>query len=256
VLSQQVINRGMTLVSQEPGDMEKVLMLTELNSAYTTLAVTAFARGVHPLVAYTELCRIVGQLSIFGDARRPPEIPHYDHDDLGRIFYYIKEQIELLLKQDKPYQYEQRYFIGEGLGMQVRLESKWLHADWEWYVGVDHGLLSDADCRTLLSELDWKLGSSRKVDQYFTERREGMRLVPQDRPPNALPKNREWSYFIVSKNNEAWKDVVVTTSLAMRLKESLINNRDRLQGERKIEVPYRNRPVELQFALFAVPRHS
>ena len=37
----------------------------------------------------------------FGNARRPPEIPRYDHDDLGRIFYYIKEQIELLLKAQR-----------------------------------------------------------------------------------------------------------------------------------------------------------
>lgn len=84
VLSQQVINRGISLVSQEPGDLDRLLMLLQLNTAIAALEVLAFAQGVHPLVAYVELCRIVGQLSIFGPSRRLPEIPHYDHDDLGR----------------------------------------------------------------------------------------------------------------------------------------------------------------------------
>ena len=45
------------------------MMLGELNQAYSTLAVLAFAQGVHPFVAYIELCRIVGQLSIFTPER-------------------------------------------------------------------------------------------------------------------------------------------------------------------------------------------
>ena len=86
VLSEIVVNRNITLVSQEPGDLNQLMMLSELNKAYATLRVLAFAQGVHPLVAYGELVRIVGQLSIFGAERRPPEIPLYDHDDLGGSF--------------------------------------------------------------------------------------------------------------------------------------------------------------------------
>ncbi len=65
VLSQQVVNRGISLVSQEPGDMDRLWMLSILNAAYATLHVLGFALGVHPFTAYTELVRLVGQLSIF-----------------------------------------------------------------------------------------------------------------------------------------------------------------------------------------------
>ena len=98
VLSEQVVNRGITLTSQEPGDLERLFMLSELNAASSVLAVLAFAPGVHPLTAYVELCRIVGQLSIFGPECRPPEIPHYDHDDLAGIFRKVKEYILYLLR--------------------------------------------------------------------------------------------------------------------------------------------------------------
>jgi type VI secretion system protein ImpJ len=211
---------------------------------------------VHPFVAYTELCRIVGQLSVFGETRRPPEIPRYDHDNLGPIFYDIKEKIEALLKALPADEFEQRPFIGEGLGMQVRLETRWFGHDWQWYVGVTRGGLTEAELRTLLGELAWKLGSSRQVDILFTQRREGLDLQPVEQAPRALPTKGNWTYFVVNRKNSAWTDVSTTQTLAMRLQEHLILNRDKLQGERKLIVQSRGRPVELQFSLFAVPNRQ
>jgi type VI secretion system protein ImpJ len=255
VLGEQIVNRGITLASQEPGDLDRLLMLSQLNIAYATLGVMAFAQGVHPLHAYTELCRIVGRLAIFGPNRRPPEIPQYDHDDLARIFRYIKEQIELLLESIRDYEYEQRFFVGEGKGMRVTLETKWLGADWQWFVGVMRGSLSEQECMALLSpgELDWKLGSARQVDSLFEYGAEGLHLTPLPQAPRALPPSREWVYYEVSRDNAPWKDVLQTQTLAMRLKDSLIVNRKELQGERKLVVSNRGKQVALQFALFAVP---
>jgi type VI secretion system protein ImpJ len=255
VLGDQVVSRGITLVNQEPGDLDRLLMLSQLNIAYATLGVMAFAQGVHPLDAYTELCRIVGRLSIFGPTRRPPEIPKYDHDDLARIFRYIKEQIELLLESIRDYEYEQRFFVGEGKGMRVSLEAKWLGADWQWFVGVMRGSLTEQECMTLLSpgELDWKLGSARQVDSLFEYGAEGLRLTPLPQSPRALPPGRDWVYYEVSRDNAPWKDVLQTQTLAMRLKDSLIVNRSELQGERKLVVSHRGKQVAVQFALFAVP---
>jgi type VI secretion system protein ImpJ len=51
----------------------------------------------------------------------------------------------------------------------------------------------------------------------------------------------------------AWRDVQNTQTLALRLKDSLIMNLDKLQGEKTLVVTSRGRRVTLQFALFAVP---
>ena len=255
VLSQQVMMRGIALSSTEPGDLDRVLMLHQLNSASCTLRVLAFALGVHPLVAYTELCRLVGQLSIFAGDRRPPAIPQYDHDDLAGIFYAVKRLIEQLIDMVRDYEYEQRFFIGSGLGMQVTLEPKWLNFDWQWYVGVCKKNLSERDCRDLFSpgQLDWKLGSSRQVEILFKHRAEGLQLVPLERSPRALPHSEDWIYYEVRRGNAAWKDVFETSTLAMRLKDTLIVNRDNLQGKDTMVVTYRGQNIPLQFALFAVP---
>jgi len=254
-LSQQVLSRGMTLYSNEPGDFDRILMLAQLNAAYTTLAILAFAPGVHPFIAYTELCRIVGTLSIFGKNRRAPDVPNYDHDDLATIFKKVKKMIEDLIGQVQDYEYEQRFFVGVGLGMQVKLESKWLNSDWEWYVGVHKGDLTEQECRHLLSpgQLDWKLGSSQQVEYLFRMRAEGVTLTPLDRPPRALPHSQDWIYYKVTRGNAAWNDVQATETLAMRLKDSLILNRTDLQGRQHMKVAYSNREAVLQFALFAVP---
>lgn len=256
VLSQQIANRGIGLEGRDPGDFDRIMMLGELNQAYSTLAVLAFAQGVHPFVAYVELCRIVGQLSIFTPERRATDIPAYDHDDLAGIFQHIRQRIERLINLVRDYEFEQRYFVGVGLGMQVTLEPKWFNSDWQWYIGVNKGDLPEQECRELLSagQLDWKFGSSRQVEILFKHRAEGMRLMLVDRTIRALPSRGEWIYYEVDrKDSPAWRDVQETQTLAMRLRDTLIVNRDRLQGERRLEVSLRGKRATLQFALFAVP---
>jgi type VI secretion system protein ImpJ len=260
VLAEQVLTRGISLVSQEPGDLDRIQMLIQLNEAYASLGVLTFASGIHPIAAYGELCRIMGRLSIFGPRRRVPEVPRYDHDNLAPIFYWVKQQIEYLLNCVRDYEYEQRFFQGVGLGMSVTLEPKWLNVDWDWYVGVRHGDLAEEECRKLLSPedygLDWKLGSSRQVDILFKNRADGVHLIPLKQAPRALPHTRDWLYYHVSRDNLAWKDVQLTQTLAMRLKDELIVNRDKLQGKQNIQVKWRDKQVVLQFALFAVPKQQ
>jgi type VI secretion system protein ImpJ len=253
-LSKKVMSRAITLVSQDARDMQMLWTLAALNSGYAVLGVLAFARGVHPLQAYTELCRIVGQLAIFSPTRRPPTIPKYDHDDLHGIFSYIKLQIELLLKTIPDIVYDQRPFIGEGIGMQVTLEREWFNDNWEWYIGVSRGALTEAECRGLLAGLDWKLGSKDKVDEYFKQKMRSLELFPLNQGPRPLPPLRDCSFFSVSRQGVAWDHVVRSGTLAMRLKEDLIRNRDKLQGSETILVSMGQRVAALKFTLFVVPK--
>ncbi len=259
VLGQQLVNRGVGFDSRHPGDLDRMLMLSELNSVYAVLGVKAFCSGTHPLEAYTELCRAVGRLSVFAGTRRVPELPRYDHDDLARIFHTVYAELDRLLNSVLDYEFEQRYFEGVGLGMQVSLEAKWFNSDWEWYIGVRKGDLSTDECRRLLSpgHLDWKFGSARQVETLFTQRAEGLSLKPLDRAVRSLPAGDDWLFYEVSKkDNPAWRDVQQTQTLAVRLKDSLILNSDRLQGNRTLVVSSDGRDASLQFSLFAVPNRT
>lgn len=256
VLTEQLLNRGVGIETHDPGDSARILMLSKLNEAHATLSVLAFTPGIHPLTVYTELCRIAGQLAIFSPERRTTEIPPYDHEDLARIFKLIRIQIEQLIHSVRDYEFQQRYFVGVGLGMQATLEPRWFNSDWQWFIGVRMGDISPQECRELLSpgQLDWKFGSSNQVEMLFKNRMPGLELLPVDRPIRALPARPDWIYYEVSRRDgPAWRDVQATQSLALRLKDSLILNQDRLQGEKTIVVSARGRRATLQFALFAVP---
>ena len=255
-LSRQLNNRGIGLDSRSPGDLERILTLSVLNGAHARLSVLTFAKGVHPLTAYMELCSVVGQLGIFLPERKAKAIPVYDHDDLGRIFRIIQGEIIAAIEAVREFDYQQRYFVGVGLGMQATLEPKWFNSDWQWFIGVKKGDLTYQECRDLLSagQLDWKLGSARQVEVLFDRRAAGLALTPVDRPIRALPASNEWMFYeIIQTDNLAWKDVEETCTLAMRLKDSLIENRDQLQGSSQMVVTVQGRRISLEFALFAVP---
>jgi len=256
VLSKQLIDRGAGLASQDPGDADRIAMLSQLNSGFGVLSVLVFTPGIHPLVAYTELCRLAAQLAIFSPQRRTAGFPPYDHEDLGGIFRQVQLQIELSINSVRDYEFQQRYFVGVGMGMQVTLEPQWFHADWQWFIGVRKGDLTVQEVRDLLSpgQLDWKFGSSRQVEMLFQHRAEGLQLAPLDRPIRALPARQDWIYYECPRTDTpAWRDVQQTQTLALRLKDSLILNLDRLQGETQLVVSARGKRIPLQFALFAVP---
>lgn len=96
-------------------------------------------------------------------------------------------------------------------------------------------------------------GQHKQVNALFQYGAEGLQLTPLSQAPRALPAVRDWVYYEVTRGNAAWKDVLDTQTLAMRLKDSLILNLDTLQGARKLVVSFAGKQVSLHFALFAVP---
>ncbi len=252
-LSEVVREKSITLSSQSQGDLEKVLLLHALNEASGELSCLAFAAGVHPLVAYTALCRIVGRCSIFGPGLTLDKVPKYDHEDLATIFRWALERIRKLIYSVKGDEYEQRYFQGSGRGMLVQLEPEWFGLEWDWYFGVDPVNISRDECIRLLKEsIDWKLGSADKVEQYMTQQRPGVKLKPVPQVPRALPSRGNWVYFQIKREEDAWKHVQVTQTMGMRVRTEQIANLDTLEGARRLRLAIEGKTYGLEFAIFAV----
>jgi type VI secretion system protein ImpJ len=255
LLSNQVVSRGITFDSHAQGDPLIFAQLRELNEAYALLGIMSFAQGAHPLPAYLELCRLVGQLAIFGATRRPPDLPRYDHDDLGGCFYQIKKHLDALLNIVIEPQYKERPFIGAGLRMQVSLEPAWLESVWQMFVGVQSPL-STEDCIRLLTkagQLDMKIGSSDRVDDIFRLGQAGLKFAHSARPPRALPSVSGLIYFQVSRESqlEEWQNVQRSLTLAIRLNENRIAGN--IQGQRILTIKTGGQTTTLQFTLYVVP---
>jgi type VI secretion system protein ImpJ len=255
VLAEQVMSRGITLATQEPGDLERLLMLMTLNEAHGSLRVLVFAKGVHPLVMYTELCRIVGSLSIFSKQRTPGEIPTYDHDDLARIFKWVKKRISELIYAVREYAYEQRFFVGTGRGMQVSLEPKWLNPTWDWYVGVHRGNITEMECRELLNPgtTGLEAGKQPAGGPDVPAWRAGTATEPAPPGPECSARGR-MDLLSCDPRRSGLAGRSTSQTLAMRLRDELVQHRELLEGSRDLTVSSRGKQATLQFALFAVPK--
>jgi type VI secretion system protein ImpJ len=253
------VSRGITFDSQAQGDPQIVAQLRALNEAYALMGTMFFARGLHPLSAYLELCRLVGQLSIFGASRRPPELPRYDHDDLGGCFYRVKQYIDALFQDAPQPEYKERPFIGAGLRMQVALEPSWLESIYQMFVGVKSTLPAE-ECVRLLTrhgQLDMKIGSSDRVDDIFSQGMPGLRFAHSPRPPRALPTVPGLVYFQVDRDSyrDEWQNVQKAQTLAIRLNANRILGN--IQGQRVLTTKTsNNQTTSLQFSLYVLPQEE
>jgi type VI secretion system protein ImpJ len=254
LLAEQVSSRRIDFDSSSQGERMLFEQLRVLNEAYARLGALCFTEGVHPLVTYTELCGAVGRLAVFGEARRVPRLPVYDHDDLGGCFHEAKNYLDGLLDAFVEPAYKERPFVGAGLRMQVALESLWLEPGWDFFIGVESPLTAE-DCVKLLTRpgiLDMKVGSADRVDNIFRMGQAGLKFTHTGQPPAALPVRPGMVYFRVDRTSSPteWLNVQKSLSLAVRLNENRIAGT--IQGQRRLTVKAGDQTTTLQFTLFAI----
>jgi type VI secretion system protein ImpJ len=256
VVAGQVVSRRISFDSHTPGDAKRLHALARMNEGYTVLGHLGFAAGVHPIDAWAELVRLVGQLSVFGRAVKPPPLPAYDHDDLGTGFWAIKRALDQLLNElDIEPAYQERPFVGSGKQMRVTLEPEWLEAGWQMYLGA-RANVSQEECERLLTRperMGLKIGSSDRVDVIFTGGMEGLRFKRAALPPRDLPSAPNLTYFEVSRESSTneWAYVQKMKTLAVRfLERDVVGSID---GQEQLTIKTGNQTTTLALTLYLVP---
>ncbi len=255
-LADQMVARKINFDSQVPGDAERILKLTVLNGIQTRLGAMASTAGLTPLQVYLELCGFAGQVAIFRKDRRPPELPPYNHHDVGPCFLKTIQHIQVVLEAEEELAFEKRYFARAGERVEVQCEQEWLAGDHALYLGVETEL-TDIECEARLKSLHMVIASAEKVDDYFRTRTPGLQPALQRRVPPGLPAAGNLVYFYLNHQPDAWtqreagiwKDVVSSRSLAIRL--SLEQGGLDQDGVLTLKVTT-GRPPKLRFALFAI----
>jgi type VI secretion system protein ImpJ len=257
MLSQQVLTRGISFESLAPGDIRRLYQLRALNEAYAVLRHIGFTPGIHPEPAYKELCRLVGQFAFFGQDRKTPELPIYDHDDLANCFWKARQQLDMLIDFIEEPAYQERPFVGMGLRMQVSIEPSWLEpAAWQLFLGV-RSTLTQEECVRILTRperLGMKIGSADRVETIFTRGQEGLRFAHNSAPPRDLPSAKALTYFEIDRmaTLPEWQSVQSSLTLAIRLREGDIVGS--IDGQRELTIRTGGQTHTLQFTLYVVPR--
>jgi len=217
---------GRLYETQDTGEAERVLKLAVLNGAFSHFGSVAYTHGMTPLFVYQELCRLAGHLSIFMPARRPGNLPLYRHDALAdcfaRVIYAINRGLDAIPISTYKMSYFEEQFDSPAQASEVDRLRVVFDPDWRTgnrmiYFGVE-GVdteLSSPDCQELLRAIDMKLGGASKVESYYQERLEGIRLVPMgsDRP-RLLPSG--FVYYRIGGEPSVWQDVINTKFMVLR----------------------------------------
>lgn len=240
--------------ANQPQIRKAILQLAAVNAAYPYLRQLTEASGLHPFDAYTELCRIVGQLAIFRSNWQPPDLPLYDHDDLGRIFRIVKSEIELCLQSEGATAKVQRFpFLGVEEWMEVGLDPRWVrNRNLGFYVGVRSDLTPER-LELFFSNrwLDWKLGSSRTITQIYRNGEAGLALTRVVGVHQSLPALQNVTYFEVDPRGTYWDQVCESRTLAIKVNERYI--RGAFVGQNTLTViDPKNTPRDLKLELFVV----
>jgi type VI secretion system protein ImpJ len=254
-LADKVKQRQITLLDTDPEARQMFEGLRLLNEGAAAARLIARTDGLHPLVAYTELCRLVGQFAIF-NAQNPscPELPDYDHDNLGECFFTVKRYLDELLNAALfDLQFQQRPFSGHGLQMRVEMEEPWLSPGWSMYIGVESNLQSGEVVALLTAgQMNMKIASTDRVEEVYARGLRGMEFRHEPQPPRVLPVTKSNTYFVVSRNQDEWPFVLRTRRMAIRMNERLLDGD--LEGKR--EVLIRGQPGRqpiMRFTLYIVP---
>lgn len=243
-----LIGRKIAFDSQVLGDADRILRLSYLNAAFSSLQSIISTRGLHPIDMYQELCRLVGQISIFSEKRRPIDVPGYDHEDIGPIYAKVIKEIRRLVGGAPRVAFEKRYFqLASGI-FAAKLDADWILDTSKMYIGVETQELTDAECDDLMRSTNWKLGSGEQVEEIFRAGAKGLSMKPLNRIPPALPAGV--IYFEVDRDPAYWKDVVRTFMLGLRFKLDW----GKFLSPRMIAMtmPKTQKTVNLEFAVYVV----
>ncbi|QEG40696.1 type VI secretion system baseplate subunit TssK [Roseimaritima ulvae] len=253
LVSNQVISRGITFDSSSQGDRVILEQMRVMNETYAELSVRALMPGMHPIDVFRHLLNFVGRMAVFTPARRVPELPKYDHDDLGQCFWAARRLVDGVLDAVTEPEFCERAFVGAGQRVQVALEPAWLEPGQRMFVAVTSNLPTEQTRQLVERRLDMKIGAGSTVDELYRLGRAGLQFDHQDHPPRCLPLRPGRVFFGIdnSHSEDQWESVQRELALAVRFNENLIAGD--VQGQHAIGITVDGHGATLEFVLYVVP---
>ena len=195
--------RALTFATGSPGDLEQLVKLSALNELTVRFGAVATSLETHPHVLYMLLCDAIGRLALWDDARRPRELPPYNHDDCGPLFEELFKYVRTLVNALLPRDYIERPLEVKDNGYGVTLDYEWFTPNHELYLGI-RGPMQVEEIVALFQAINFKLASPRDALEVFRRRLPGLEFKSAGAVAN-LPKSADQHYFRISRTAPYWE---------------------------------------------------
>jgi type VI secretion system protein ImpJ len=149
---------------------------------------------------------LAGGLTTFSTMVAPRDLPHYDHEALGRCFADLSEKIRFLLETVIPVNY---------ISLPLKLVQPSLYAtaidndkylrDSRMYLAVS-AETGDADLISRTPDA-FKVGTAGHVDEMIRQALPGLKLTYIASPPPEIPVKLKYRYFKLELAGRMWEGI-------------------------------------------------
>jgi type VI secretion system protein ImpJ len=214
--------KNQSLADFNASDIANFWLLYTINSHFPVFSHLYETKKGHPEELFAAMLDLAGALTTFSPKVQPRDLPAYDHDELGRCFTALNEQLRLLLetvvpsnvvslplKRVQPSIYatelaEDRYLKGTQMYLAVSAE------------------VPEADLIRKSPQL-LKVCSANHVEHLIKQALPGMTLTHLSSPPAAIPLKLKYQYFSLSQSGVAWEAVQRARNLAAYVPSDFLN---------------------------------
>jgi type VI secretion system protein ImpJ len=213
VLASRVSQPGSKGVS----DVSDFMLLQVCNRYDPLISHLSSVAPLHPELLYRYLLELAGELATFGRKERCSiEFKPYQHDDLASAFRPVVAEIRRTLTAVMEQTALPLPLVDRGRGVYVgEIRDAGLIQD-STFVLAAYADIPAEQLRNSIP-LQIKIGSVEKIRDLVMSHLPGIEVQPLPVAPRQIPYHAGYTYFVLDRNSEHWKDIKVSRVLAMHL---------------------------------------
>jgi len=194
-------------------DSENLLKLHAANSNLTSLRQISSMRGVHPLTAYMHLSRLIGELSIFTEERKCPDIELYDHENPAGCLDQLLSMIRGIWSGPDTRYFETSDFRKADEGRITDLEDSWLDQELDLFLGVESPV--EIEEVNKLMQANIRMGELGDMGNFKKYNVIGVARTYVKNAPPELPQTESLHYFKIERRGHFWDSVKSKRNLTL-----------------------------------------
>jgi type VI secretion system protein ImpJ len=216
--------RGKITAEFSPSETANFWLLHTVNSYLPELKHIWKVRKGHPEAAYVAMLRLAGALSTFSLEAHPENLPDYDHNDLGRSFTLLDQNIRDLMETVIPSK-----FVSVPLEIRDRFiwggtvtEDQYFRNS-QFYLAVS-GKMGVDDIIRKVPQLV-KVSSQDDIQRLIRNALPGLTLRHIPVPPAAIPIKLDNQYFALNQGGELWNAMMLSRQIAVHAPGEIVEPR-------------------------------
>jgi type VI secretion system protein ImpJ len=203
-------------------DIANFWLLYTINTHFPLFNHLYESKKGHPEELYATMLELAGALTTFSLKVQPRDLPAYDHDELGKCFTTLNEQLRLLLETVVPTNVVSLplKLVQPSIYATALADDRYLQGT-RMYLAMN-AEMPEADLIRKAPQL-LKVCSANHVEHLIKQALPGMTLTHLSSPPSAIPLKLKYQYFSLTQSGVAWEAVQRARNLAAYVPSDFAN---------------------------------